>query len=72
MNLEQVAQILTQIRYAVDVKDVEGLSLVVRILIAHTCHRAIEGLLYADFNEGEVARICGENYLRVLREVLPA
>ena len=32
----------------------------------------VEGLLDAGFGEGEVAKICGENYLRVLRAVLPA
>ena len=68
---EQLAQTLAQIRYAVDVMGVDGVGIGTHFNSA-CMPWVVEGLLDAGFGEGEVAKICGENYLRVLRAVLPA
>ena len=71
VDAEQLAQTLAQIRYAVDVMGIEGVGIGTHFNSA-CMPWVLEGLLDAGFGEGDVAKICGANYLRVLRNVLPA
>ena len=60
-----------QLRYAIDVMGVEGVGIGTHFNSA-VLPWVVEGLLDAGFSEEDVGKICGGNYLRVLREVLPA
>ena len=59
-----------QIRYATDVMGVEGVGIGTHLNSA-VLPWVVEGLLDAGFTPEDTSKICGGNYLRVLREVLP-
>ena len=71
IDLEQLQQTLQQIRYAVNVMGVDGVGIGTHFNSA-VLPWVVEGLLDAGFAEQDTGKICGGNYLRVLREVLPA
>ena len=60
-----------QVRYAVEVMGVEGVGIGTHFNSA-VLPWVVEGLLDAGFSAEDASKICGGNYLRVLREVLPA
>lgn len=68
---EQLEQTLVQVRYAVEVMGVEGVGIGTHFNSA-VLPWVVEGLLDAGFSAEDASKICGGNYLRVLREVLPA
>ena len=68
---EQLEQTLVQVRYAADVMGVEGVGIGTHFNSA-VLPWVVEGLLDAGFSAEDTSKICGGNYLRVLREVLPA
>ena len=70
VDADQLEETLVQIRYAVDLMGVEGVGIGTHFNSA-VLPWVVEGLLYAGFAEDDVAKICGGNYLRVLRAVLP-
>ena len=70
VDADQLEQTLVQIRYAVDLMGVEGVGIGTHFNSA-VLPWVVEGLLDAGFAEDDAAKICGGNYLRVLRAVLP-
>ncbi len=66
----QLQQTVVQVQYAVDIMGVDGVGIGTHFNSA-VLPWVVEGLLDASFSEQDVGKICGGNYLRVLREVLP-
>jgi len=67
----ELQQTVVQVQYAVDIMGVDGVGIGTHFNSA-VLPWVVEGLLDASFSEQDVGKICGGNYLRVLREVLPA
>ncbi|MCC7262939.1 MAG: membrane dipeptidase [Candidatus Latescibacteria bacterium] len=68
---DQLAKTITYIRYAVDLMGVQGVGIGTHFNTAVLPYLT-EGLLQAGFSEADAALILGGNYLRLLRQVLPA
>ena len=68
---DQLAVVVRQIDYAVDVMGIEGVGIGTHFNSA-CLPWLIEGVLQAGYTEADAAEIFGGNYLRVLRAVLPA
>lgn len=68
---DQLEKTINYIRYAVEVMGVTGVGIGTHFNSAILPYLT-EGLLKAGFSEADTARIMGGNYLRLLRQVLPA
>ncbi|MBM3276739.1 MAG: membrane dipeptidase [Candidatus Handelsmanbacteria bacterium] len=68
---DQLARTIGYLRYAVDLMGVEGVGIGTHFNSAVFPYLT-EGLLDAGFSEADAALILGGNYLRLLRQVLPA
>lgn len=66
----EVAQTLSYVRYAVDVMGIDSVGIGTHFNTA-VLPMLIDALLDDGFAEHDVAAICGGNFLRVLRQVLP-
>jgi len=67
----QMDRTIAYVRYAVDRMGIEGVGIGTHFNSA-VLPWITEGLLQAGFADDDVAKIMGENYLRVLRQVLPS
>ncbi|MEC8646819.1 MAG: membrane dipeptidase [Candidatus Latescibacterota bacterium] len=71
VDADQLAGVMRHINYAVDVMGIEGVGIGTHFNSA-SLPWLIEAVLEGGYAEADAAKIFGENYMRVLREVLPA